>query len=136
MLARFRKTRGEDGFTLIELLVVILIIGILIAIGIPAYLGVRNRGYDTKAQSNLKNGATGAVSFYEDNSESYSSPTALSDTNLGSYVGGNIVIGTATDAVHVVSASGTTATLSCVSASGRTYYAHLDRTSYTINTTP
>jgi prepilin-type N-terminal cleavage/methylation domain-containing protein len=40
---RYEAAKEEDGFTLIELAVVILIIGILLAIAIPTFLGVRGR---------------------------------------------------------------------------------------------
>ena len=47
--------KDEDGFTLIELLVVILIIGILSAIAIPAFLSQRSRAWDSAAETAARN---------------------------------------------------------------------------------
>lgn len=63
----------ERGFTLIELMVVLLILGVLLAIAIPTFLGVAGNANDRAAQSNLNTALTTARAFYGNNDQTYGS---------------------------------------------------------------
>lgn len=50
-----RRGRPDEGFTLIELLVVVIILGVLAAIAIPAFMRQREKGFDAAVASDLRN---------------------------------------------------------------------------------
>ena len=69
--------KNERGFTIMELLVVIVIIGVLAAIGVPAYQNMTKKAKDTACEANRRTISTAVGMYYAENG---SYPTDITDT--------------------------------------------------------
>jgi len=110
-----KMLKSAKGFTLIELLVVVAIIGILAAIAIPQFAEYRKRGYDARANSDLRNAATAEEAYYATNKVYVAAAMA---TN---FLPGFVLSDTVSGAMAVPSATTFTGTSTSSSGTGKTF---------------
>jgi len=116
------NARDESGFTLIELLVVLIIIGVLLAIAIPSYLGFQKKAQQTAAMSDVRSTIPDAEAYYSDNN-SYASMSA--STLKTTYDSGLVVSSSGSSGIVSAVGGSTNDQAYCISAVDGGHWAHV-----------
>jgi type IV pilus assembly protein PilA len=109
--------RAEEGFTVIELLVVVLIIGILAAVALPAFLNQKNKAIDASAKELAHSAQIAAETYATDHSGSYAGLTAANLSQYDSTI--QTASGSGPYVVGVTNATATGFTVTTTTATGQ-----------------
>lgn len=133
VLRQRRATIADDrGFTLIELFVVVFIIGVLLAIAVPAYLHFENAAQSTVAAADVREAITDATAYYGDhNNYSGMSPSSLRAT----YDSGLVIASGDTPGIESAKPEGAGGSF-CISAVDSNHWAHYNGPNGTVVTDP
>jgi prepilin-type N-terminal cleavage/methylation domain-containing protein len=122
MLTIRQRLARDEGFTLIELLVVLIIIGVLLSIAIPSYLGFQKKAQQTAAMSDVRSAIPDAEAYYSDNN-SYAS---MSASGLqGTYDSGLVLSASGSTGIGSAVGGSANAQKYCISAVSGGHWAHV-----------
>ena len=105
LVLRATDTRGvsdQRGFTIIELMVVVMIIGVLVVIALPVFLGARTRAYDRAVQSDIRNAFAAEKAYYTDTLTYTTDPAQMTAIEAAiTYVDGDTPLVTGVAYLHL-----------------------------------
>jgi type IV pilus assembly protein PilA len=130
VLAKLQERRStltdESAFTLIELLVVLIIVGVLLAIAIPSYLGFQRKAQQTAAMSDVRSAIPDAEAYYSDHNSYTDATNPMSAPELkADYDSGLAVSDGTSTGVLTATAGSTNDQKYCISAVDGGHWAHV-----------